>query len=70
MKEKENNVQVHTEIYLQTKKEKKSNYEVHPAQSLGFWFSFLQSGTHKNQINGDLKRDLVTEIKNNLFSKD
>lgn len=35
------------------KRGKKSNYGAHPAESLGFWFSFPQSGTHRNQINGD-----------------
>lgn len=47
MKEQENNVQL----------SKKSNSDVPTAQSLGFWFFFLQCETHRNQINGDHARE-------------
>lgn len=58
MKEKENSLQVHTEIYLQAKKEKIYNYGVHPAEHLEFWFSLLRFGTHRNQINGDNVKEI------------
>lgn len=58
MKEKENSLQVHTEIYLQAKKEKIYNYGVHPAEHLEFWFSLLRFGTHRNQINGDHAKEI------------